>query len=251
VDPDSLVLLQLGLVTLVAATLQGAAGFGFGLLALPAYMGILASTDAVPLVIILSLILSAGLAAKIRHEVHRSLLVRFLAGTTLGLPVGLFAFQRADGDQLMVVVSGVVLAFVAFLAFQREEVVPATNDPSFRGWAAGAVGAMGGAMTIALGMPGPPIVLYLTRLGVRKDTLRATTLAFFAVSYSASLLLQSAVVGVAREVWASAAILVPVALGGGWIGNRLSCYVSEEVFRRATLMLIALTGVAALAAVLR
>ena len=86
---------------------------------------------------------------------------------------------------------------------------------------------------------------------MRKDTLRATTLAFFAVSYSASLLLQSAVVGVGREVWGSAAILVPVALGGAWIGNRLSCYVSEAVFRGATLVLIALTGVAALAAVLR
>ena len=57
-DPDAWVLLQLGLVTLVAATLQGAAEFGFGLLALPAYMVILDSTDAVPLVIILSLILS-------------------------------------------------------------------------------------------------------------------------------------------------------------------------------------------------
>jgi uncharacterized membrane protein YfcA len=53
VDPDSWVLVQLGLVTLVAATLQGGAGFGFGLLALPAYMVILDSIDAVPLVIIL------------------------------------------------------------------------------------------------------------------------------------------------------------------------------------------------------
>jgi uncharacterized membrane protein YfcA len=251
VDPDSWVLVQLGLVTFVAATLQGAAGFGFGLLALPAFMVILDSTDAVPLVIILSLVLSAGLAAKIRHEVHRPLLERFLGGTVLGLPLGLFAFQRAGGDQLMVVVSGVVLAFVAFLVFQGKVRAPATSDPSFRGWTAGCVGAMGGAMTMALGMPGPPIVLYLTRLGVRKDTLRATTLAFSAVSYSASLILQSAVVGVGREVWGSAAILVPVALGGGWIGNQLSCYVSEAVFRRATLVLITLTGVAALAAALR
>ena len=196
------------------------------------------------------LIKSAGLAAKIRREVHRPLLVRFLVGTALGLPLGLFAFQRADGDQLMVVVSLVVLAFVAFLAFQRKVRAPATRDPSFRGWAAACVGALGGAMTIALGMPGPPIVLYLTRLGVRKDTLRATTLAFFAVSYSASLILQSAVVGVGREVWGSAAILVPVALGGGWIGNQLSCYVSEAVFRRAMLVLITLTGVSALAAAL-
>ena len=92
-DPDAWVLVQLGLVTLVAATLQGAAGFGFGLLALPAYMVILDSTDAVPLVIILSLILSAGLAAKIRHEVHRPLLVRFLAGTALGLPRGAVRFS--------------------------------------------------------------------------------------------------------------------------------------------------------------
>jgi hypothetical protein len=73
----------------------------------------------------------------------------------MGLPLGLLAFQRAEGDQLMVVVSGVVLAFVAFLAFQGEGRAPATKDPSFRAWAAGCVGAMGGAMMIALGMAGP------------------------------------------------------------------------------------------------
>ena len=102
-----------------------------------------------------------------------------------------------------------------------------------------------------LGNGGPPIFLYLTRLGVRKDTLRATTLAFFAASYGASLILQSAVVGVGRGGWGSAAILVPAALGGGWIGNQVSCYVSEAVFRRATLVLITLMGVAAIAAALR
>jgi uncharacterized membrane protein YfcA len=105
-------------------------------------------------------------------------------------------------------------------------------------------------MTIALGMPGPPVMLYLTGIGVAKNVLRATAFAFFAASYSFSLALQSATVGVGRSVWTAAAVLLPIACVGGFIGHWLSDKVGETAFRRAVLSMLVVIGVSTLIGVL-
>jgi len=237
-------------VTFVAAVVQGAAGFGFGLLALPAVMAILGSSDAVPLVIILNLVICSGLAMKIRTSVDRVLMVRMAIGAIAGFPVGLYVFQRADARQLLIVVSALVLAFAGYLMVRgprgSQEQEPGSAGPTPRMFSAAAVGASASAMAIALGMPGPPVMLYLAGLGVPKDVLRATALTFFAIAYAGALVLQAAVVGVPSGVWVSGGVLVPVALGGGWVGDRLSRRVDEALFRSCVLVLIGLAGATAL-----
>ena len=105
-------------------------------------------------------------------------------------------------------------------------------------------------MTVALGMPGPPIMLYLTSIGIPKDMLRATAFAFFSVSYAFSLVLQSATVGVGRGVWIAAAVLLPIACVGALLGHWLSGKVGEAAFRRAVLVLLVVIGVGTLIGVL-
>ena len=105
-----------------------------------------------------------------------------------------------------------------------------------------ATGVLAGAMTTSLGMPGPPVVVYLLAVGLSKDVTRATTLTFFAFAYAASLILQVVMVGVGRDVWLNAAVLVPVAMLASAIGHRLASRVSEKVFRVGVLLLLAGTG---------
>lgn len=249
--PEASVFLQLALITLTAATLQGAAGFGFGLLALPGYLWALSSMEAVPLVVIVNLGICTGLAAKLRRDVHLAVLRWMVAGALVGLPVGLFAFRRVGSDQLMLVVSTVVLISAVLLARRKDAEAPRSGEdlPFRRGSAVGA-GLVAGAMTVALGIPGPPVVLYLTSIAAAKDTLRATALTFFAASYLASLILQAAVVGIASGVWVTAALLLPLAAAGGLVGNWLSHHVREDVFRRVTLVLIVVAGASTLVGVL-
>ena len=56
--------LQLGLVTLVAATVQGAVGFAFTLLALPFLLLVLESTEAIQILLVLNLVVPVCL---VRH----------------------------------------------------------------------------------------------------------------------------------------------------------------------------------------
>jgi uncharacterized membrane protein YfcA len=236
---------------------QGAAGFGFGLLALPAVMFITDSVDSVPLVIVLNLAICSGLAWRMRDLVMRKMVGQMLAGAVVGWPVGLLLFTRADETQLFIVVSVIVLGSAAFLIHRgyadpeaSDEEGEGTPDVEWRGPASSGIGGLAAAMTVALGMPGPPVVLYLASLSVPKDAMRATMMTFFVLVYVGSLGLQVGVGGVSGVVWRAAVVLVPVALAGGWVGDRLSGRLGERTFWRGTVALIALTGVAALGSVL-
>lgn len=248
--PDGVTLALLAFVTLGAAALQGAVGFGFGLLALPLYMWIIGSVDAVSLVIVINLTICVALSLRIRGEIERSLLFRMAGGALIGFPLGLAAFARANVDQLMITASVVVLTVVVLLAFAGPRLAGSDQSASdrlrFSTPSSVGVGMLAGGMTMALGLPGPPVVLYMVALRPGKDVLRATVLAFFSVSYAGSLLLQTVTVGVERGVWVTAGLMLPAACAGGAIGNWLARFVGETAFRRVVLGLIALAGVSTL-----
>ena len=241
--PDSLALIQLACVTLVAAAVQGALGFGFTLLAVSFFLLIIQSGDAVQLLIVINLAISLALIGRLWRNVNRALWTRLVIGAFLGFPLGLMAFQNADVDQLKVMVAATLLTFVAWTVLQRWSTQHGSDaTPRFRTPSAIGVGALAGGMTTALGMPGPALVLYLTAVGVGKEATRSISLTFFVVSYGVALILQAATVGVSTGVWVTAALLVPVAGVGALLGHVLARRVSETLFRRAVLTLVAATG---------
>jgi uncharacterized protein len=238
-------LAQMAAVTFAAAVVQGAAGFGFGLLATPVIMTLVGASSGVPLVTILSLVTCTALTLKVHTSVDRRVVARIAAGGVVGLPVGLFVFQRADEQQLLVTVSIVVLLFTGYL-LAKQRGTPRREAKVPRVISAAGIGVLSSAMTMALSMPGPPVMLYLTVLRTPKDVLRATALCVFGLVYAAALVLQVTAVGIPSGVWVSGAMLIPVALGGVWVGDRLFGRVGEEAFRTLVLGLIGVAGVTAL-----
>ena len=231
-------------VTLLAAVVQGTVGFGFTLLAVSFFLLILQPTAAIQLLIVLNLVISLWVGRKLWHNVPRDLWGKLVAGAVIGFPAGLVLFRYASVDQLKVGVAITLVVFVALLAFRhRSKPNPSASPPIYRSSSSVGVGMLAGAMTTSLGMPGPALVVYLTALGADKDTLRATSLTFFAVTYAAALPLQALTFGVAGEVWIMAMVLAPVAAIGGQLGHWLAQRVTESTFRRAVLVLIGATGV--------
>ena len=64
-------------------------------------------------------------------------------------------------------------------------------------------------------MAGPPVLIYLLLAGTAAQTVRATLLAFFALSYGATLASHAATVGIPSPTWVGAGTLAPFALLGG------------------------------------
>lgn len=266
---------QLIVVTLLAAIAQGVAGFGFTLLAVSFYLLILQSTEAVQLAIIINFAISAVLVGRLWRAVPRGLWGCLMLGAVGGFPVGLWVFARADLAVVEALVATVTIAF-AVAAFVQEgrrsrrgtrespggdEVEPRggdapSNEPTGNEGAksqsvksvdyhtapALATGAAAGALTTSLGMPGPPVVLYLAALDLDKTTFRALSLSAFGTIQGVSLLAQTTVIGIDARVWGIAAVLVPTSALGALIGHGLCRYVSERLFRRIVLVLLLATG---------
>lgn len=218
-------------------------GFGFTLLAVSFFLLIIGSTDAIPLLIIINFAISLSLVRTLLPYVEWALWGRLMIGAALGFPLGLVAFQMANVNHLKVGAAGTIFIFVAVAArFRPAKHSALEPQPRFRTPSAVGVGALAGAMTTALGMPGPVLMLYLTSVGSKKDVIRAMSLTFFAVAYGASIVLQATTVGVSRWVWAIAAVLVPIAAIGAVLGHLLAKRVSERMFRAVVLTLIVATG---------
>jgi uncharacterized membrane protein YfcA len=229
----------------VAGIIQGLAGFGFSLFAASAFLLLIGSGEAVQLLIVINLAISLALIGPLWKDADRTVLKRFVGGALIGLPSGLVLFKVAAVEQLELMVGVVILLFVGASVMRSAVDSGSESTPGVAGGLA--TGVLAGAMTTSLGMPGPPAVVYLLAVGLSKDATRATTLTFFVFAYAASLILQLVMVGVDRDVWLNAAVLVPVAMLASAIGHRLSSRVSEKVFRVGVLLLLAGTGIFALA----
>ena len=260
--------LQLGLVTVLAATVQGAIGFAFTLLALPLFLLVLESTEAIQILLVLNLVVPLCLVRHLWRDAPTDLARLLIMGAVLGLPLGMVMFAYASLDTVKVVVGALVLAFAGVLALRPSSLAaePSTSTtepptgsavpsedasnprsansqtPRYRKPSVLLVGVAAGAMASALSMPGPVLVLYMTGIGLSKTAFRALSLSLSVFLYSAALVLQAATVGVPPRVWITVATLVPLAWVGGLAGHALAGRIGETTFLRLVLLLLLATG---------
>jgi len=91
-------------------------------------------------------------------------------------------------------------------------------------------GAVAGITTALVGMAGPPVLIYLLLAGAGARTVRATLLAFFALSYGATLASHAATIGIPGPTWVAAGVLIPVAFLGGFAGRPVGDRLGAEAF---------------------
>lgn len=234
--------------TFAAALLYAVSGFGFAVIAVPLYLLLVDPTQAIQLAIILSTMLSLVVVPGLRRTVAPALLLRLSVGSLAGLPIGLLSFRYADPLLVRLGVGATILAFsVLMAAFRRggdELWAPLGRTPS-RDVAAGTVA---GIATALIGMPGPPVLIYLLLAGTAGQTARATLLAFFALSYGATLASHAATIGVPGSTWLAAGILAPVALLGGLAGRPIGDRLGTRGFALLAIALLAVAGLYTVAA---
>jgi uncharacterized membrane protein YfcA len=105
--------------------------------------------------------------------------------------------------------------------------------------AAGAVSGIAGAL---VGQPGPPVLIYLLLAGTAARTVRATLLAFFALSYGVTLASHAATIGITAPTWLAAGILIPFAFVGGLAGRPIGDRLGAEAFAKLAIVLLAMAG---------
>lgn len=234
------------LITFFAASIQSATGFGFGLIAVSAFLILLNSAAAVQLVIIITLVMSCVHWFKLKQNVPSNLLKWLSLGSLVGFPIGLLIFLELNLEILKMSIA-LLIIFIslqnAWHLFRSNQTRHSPSKAEFNHKALMGVGVASGAMASSLAMPGPAVMLYLARTSLTKDEVRGTILTFFIFSYGGALILQAGLVGISLQTWTTAALLTPAALAGVATGHVISHKINQQVFKALVLAILLLTGI--------
>lgn len=223
------------LIVLFASSLQAATGFGFSVMATPFLMLVFEAHIAIQVNIILSLLISLIMVPQITHSIDTRLLVRLVKGAIIGAPIGFGVFVYLSGDKLKLAIGMLILLLTALLIARATiEQSPLRDNTA---------GGLSGILTMSLGMPGPPLLLYFAGTKMDSATLRCTVLAFFLFVYAASLLLQIISGSLSLQIFLSTLALAPIAGLGSILGQFLFRIIDQRRFRLITFAILAVTGI--------
>jgi uncharacterized membrane protein YfcA len=220
---------------------QGSMGFGMAMIVAPPLLLILPATTIVPAMSMASVFNSAIAAWSLRRHVDHPTLWPLVAGGLVGIPAGIYMLTSLDGPVFKAGVGVLMIALAAMLLSGRR--VQLSNPRAALFPVGAASGFLGGSISIG----GPPIVLFLTNLGVSRDTFRANLLAYFSITSALAVIgfLFSGVL--TRDVAWFALGLIPVVFVGTQLGLVLATRIHHALFERITLVFVAMMGAILLA----
>jgi uncharacterized protein len=228
------------MVALAAGLVRGFSGFGAALILAPGFTLVMAPREAV----VLTVLLNSGAIAQLLFPALRQTRWREVgpmgAAAMIAIPVGSLLLIGLDGAVIRRAIGGIVLGFsVVVLAGWRY------RGP--RGLPVNLlVGTLGGLLTGAAAVGGPPIILYFLSSDRPMAENRASFISFFAVIQLAAVPVFLWEGLVTWELVGRTALLLPVFLVATYIGARLFGRASDRLARRLALGALVLIGLATL-----
>lgn len=237
------VYLVVALGAVVAGFVQGLSGFAFGLVAMSFWAWALEPRLAATLAVFGALVGQVLAALTVRRGFDFKLLLPFVLGGLLGIPLGVALLPRLDMDGFKAVLGTLLVIWCPAMLWAK-------NLPKITAGgrvADGAVGMAGGVLGGIGGFTGTLPTLWCTLRGFEKDTQRAII-----QNFNLSMLLVTMGVYLARGVVTRDmlplfAIVAPAMLVPTLLGAKLYIGISEARFRQIVLSLLTASGLALLA----
>lgn len=223
-------------VLFVAYLVRGICGFGSGLIAIPVLSLLLPIQMAVPLVVMLDFLASAGQGGANRKLIQLPEVGTLLPFALAGVGIGITLFQVLDATVLKVALGVFVICYALYSFWEP------TVRPVSRFWAAPA-GLAGGTVGTLFGTGGPFFVTYLKARGLDKSQFRATFAAVFLIdaSFRISGYLGTGIVTVDLLRWL--AMGMPIMVAGMYLGGHLHTNIPPRTFSIAISVLLLFSGV--------
>jgi uncharacterized membrane protein YfcA len=238
VTPDTLHILTTGVILFLGSLLQGAAGFGFGLLVVPLLLWTgMPLPQAVAVTVAAALVQSANGTWHLRQHVHWRVVVNGVMIRTVGLVGGILllgVLANLPQDRIKQVIGIVILAAVivqrAWHVHSREHVAPVWTVTAF---------LSSGLLAGMFAMGGPPLVLWVMAHRWTAQDSRAVLLACFMLALVPHMPLMYARFG--------SEVLMPFAIGlaysplimlSAWLGVGFGNRFSKDQLRLVTTVLL-------------
>ncbi len=222
-----------------AAIVRGYSGFGFSLLAITSLSLALPPAEIIPPVFMMEVAASLSLLPGIWKDIHWRSLRLLVAGCLVGTPAGVWLLASVPAAPMKIALACAVLVSVGFLWF----------DPTRKNMPGAAealvTGGISGVLNGALGIGGPPVVIFFFNSPAGVAIGRASLIAFFIATDTMALGFLTAEGLVTSEGVIRFLAAVPALLAGQWIGARSFMTANPADFRRWTLILLVVLAVLA------
>ncbi len=228
-------------VIAAASFVMGLAGFGIALVALAFLPYLMSTSDAIVLLTIYATLFSVALLVQLRRDVVPRAILDLLVGSLAGTPLGVWGLAALPASVLNRLIG---LMLVVAWVLEVRGLYPQKLEG--RRWGLGA-GVLAGVIGGAVGLPGPPAVLYAATQGWGARTVKANLQAFFVVNQGAILIGYWWAGLLTRGVWNLTLGFALPATAGAVAGALLFERVDQRRFRQLVFALILLSGLVLLA----
>jgi len=223
-------------VIAAASFVMGLAGFGIALVALAFLPYLMSASDGIILLTIYAPVMSAAMLVQLRRDVEPRAILDLVVGTIAGTPLGVWGLAALPEAALNRLIG--LMLIVAFVLEVRG-LYPRKLEG--RRWGVGA-GVLAGAIGGAVGLPGPPVVLYAATQAWSARALKANLQAFFVVNQGAIVVGYWWAGLLTRQVWSLTLSFAVPAAAGVIAGALLFDRVDPQRFRQVLFVLILLSG---------
>jgi len=219
-----------------ASFVMGLAGFGIALIALAFLPYLMSAADAIVLLTIYAAAMSLAMLVHLRRDVEPRAIFHLVLGTIAGTPLGVWGLASLPASALNRLIG--LMLVVAFV-LEARGLYPRRLEG--RRWGIGA-GVLAGAIGGAVGLPGPPTVLYAATRGWSARAVKANLQAFFVVNQGAILIGYWWAGLLTRPVWDLTQGFAAPAAAGVIAGVLMFERVDPRRFRQVIFALILLSG---------
>ena len=244
-DLDAASLIGAALAVALAAIVQLAAGFGFGLTAVPLLSIAVGAHDAVVVALFLATFTNAFQAWTGRRETDRPVAARLLAGAAVGLPIGFLVYQLVDDRVLRV-----RHRLLGHRGRRRHRARPRPAPRRARARCRRRRADRRGS-TMSSGVNGPPLVFVLQARHFDQHRFRATVTTVFVVLDIVAVVTFAVTGDLDADVLAVVAASLPGLALGALVGIAVRRHLDPRRFRALVLVLLVVAGVSTLVSAVR
>jgi len=228
------------LTTFGAALVRGLTGFGSAMIMIPVLSAFLSPVVAVPILNLVDAVTTLPMLPPATRQCRWREVIPLFLGAVILMPLGVHLLKAVDPVLLRHVMAGLILVMAIVMAFGLRYRGEPNRLVSL------AVGAVSGLMSGAIGLSGPPVILFWLGGQANALTARANVIAYFGLMTVALIatmvwngLFTAQVIGLSL-------VLMPVYALGIALGARGFRFASEHSFRYVALGLIGAVAVISL-----
>lgn len=228
-----LILLAYGMACVFgAAIVRGYSGFGFSLLSITSLSLFLEPRDVVPAIFMMEIAASLHLLPGIWREVHWRSIALLLVGCAVATPIGVWILASMPAAPMKIglaIFAGTATALL-WRGFALRTIPGAA--------ATLATGAASGFFNGAIGIGGPPVILFYFGSPAAVNVGRASVIAYFLGTDMMGLAYMAPHELIDRSTLIRFAAYLPALLMGVWLGARGFRGADPERFRRWVLIIM-------------